>query len=338
MPIAIENTPYLSNTMKFLAVSVLTLFSHIPTAFGFSTGAGGCDNVNGAAVSGFHLTNNPRAGTLAEKSIQFQLDGTTSLTANVVASIVPGQTYTLNIVPAAGATFLGALIRVESTGAFTLTPGTDGQVSTFCVSPVVGVTHTSNSEKTGFSGTFVADVASDYIVDVTVVISNDSTLGSEYYYSKYLLQAADAAATPMATSTSTPVAAPVVVTEPVAEPTGTTGAPVAVVDQTSDPVAGPVDNTNGPDVSPTTTPVKGTGPTLESPTTGPIATNETAPVETPTSYGSPTSTDSNVTAPVRAPAKTPVNTPVKTPTTSSASSITITLTFAVFVFIVMSIV
>jgi hypothetical protein len=214
--------------MKFLILSFLTLSSPIPTIFGYPNGAGSCDT--GGAVGGEHLTNTPLTnGTLVDGSFQVVLDGTTSLAPGQATSIVPLQSYTLSIVPTAGNTFTGALIRIAGQGTFTLTPGINAQEAAVCTDPVFGVTHSESSDKTEFNATFVSDGAADYLVDVTVVEFNAASEGSQYYYSQYQLQATDAVTAPTASTTmngptakpatmngATPVVTPVVT--PVATP------------------------------------------------------------------------------------------------------------------------
>lgn len=285
-------------------------------ALAFPNTAGGC--ATGGAVGDSHLTN-PTTGPLATGSFQVFLDATTALQPDTPAAVTPSQVYTLSIVPSNGAAFRGALIRVADIGA-NLEPGTNAQVATMCTD-AAGVSHMDNELKTDFKATIQVSGTANVILDVTVVVANNGSEGSIYYYSQFELQPLDATSTPMATPIAAPVAVPTMMTEtPVAEPMMTEAPAATNVAPTSVPISM---------VEPTVTPLAAIEPT-GTPSTEPISyapvmdqTQSKAPVGEETMESNAPSigsmnmtmnmTDTNNTTPM----SSPVRAPIAAPTSSS---------------------
>lgn len=299
---------------KTFTTAVLVLVCYcctlLPTVYASPTGASSCEE--GGAVGSTHLTN-PITGTLETGSFEVLIGGTPLLFGGV--NTVPvTSTLDVSVAPTTGRTFRGALVRIEGSSTTTvLTAGTNAQVSMLCDGiTAVGITHFDNTDKTEFGGTVSVMEVGDYVVDVTVVVSNGGTLGSEYYYSRYTLTAADAAAAP----TVAPVAAAVPTDAPVAGEVAT-DAPVAGEVSTDAPVAGEV-STDAPvgGATPTDVPVFiETDPPVTAPTK-----NGTTATSAPAAMMNETETD----APARSPVKAPAPVPVPAPTSASTVSVSTT--------------
>lgn len=257
--------------MKFLLATLFYATFCVVKTDAFSSGAGSCDT--GGAVQGLHLTN-PVTGTLDAGSFQISI-GDTPLVTTFGNQVTIGESFAISITPTTSRTFRGALIRVAGTALSTvsLAPNTNSQVATACDgSTAIGITHTEKSDKTELGGTISIAEAGDYIVDVTVVVSNSGS--SEYYYTQYMVVAADASTT--AVPAAAPVAAGPVATEAPVGDTSTTQAP-AYGEITDSPVGAPTkDNTDGMGQNETSAP--GSAPTM----------NETTPVSPPASMRVPT--------------------------------------------------
>lgn len=218
----------MTNGASFL-VALLVLVSSLDFSTALSSGAAQC--VEGAvSVGSPHMVDGAITGSLADGGLELAIDGAvldpaTPLTAGMDIPIAVRSTD-------GASTFRGALIRLNSLSddsAFDVDDSGDVQLSSFCVSPAAGVTHTSNSDKTQLGGTLMLSetATGPILVDVTVVVSSNSNDGSVYYYSAYTLDVAAAAAVPTDPGAATlpPTAAPAAgegasnTTAPVAAPT-----------------------------------------------------------------------------------------------------------------------
>jgi hypothetical protein len=314
---------YFFNTMKFSSSLFLlsTAIVGIKTVLAFPNGAGGCES--GGAVGGAHLTN-PTTGSLETGGFQVVTNQNIKLVPNLeVTAISPLQTYLLNVIPNVGstATFKGALIRVNGTGTYAIIPGDNSKEADKCTNlGVGGVTHTDSTAKTFFGSSFSTESLGDYVVEVTVVVQNNSS-GSIYYYDKYVLTSFDETPifptiTPVRGNETKAPTGPVSATVPVPAPVaGPVAVPVAVpVATNSTPVETPSASIVPSDVpsdmlsdAPSFTPTNGETAPVVAPTGAPVVANKTsAPVAKP------------VAAPIR-PAPVPVN-PLPAPTSAALAT------------------
>jgi hypothetical protein len=295
-----------------IAVSLLALFvCNLLGVHAFSTGAGGCEG-GMAAVGGMHLDDSNgrvvRESTLAQGAIEVSI-GSQILSTATTTDVPIGQDLVLSVI-ANDIQYKGVLVRLEAPSgvatAGALMPGANTQNAiVVCKAPIVGITHTDNSEKNMATGTIRFDEeVLNVALDVTVVFENSAV--SAYVYSRLLVNF-------RATPVGTPAAAPV----------ATTSAPVA-----PSPIASP---TERPTVSPVLAPVvSGTPPVVSSlppvaptpidnptdlPTSSPVLTpvvSSTPPV-VPTPVDSPTDLPTSAPLDVAVPARSPVFTPVFVP-------------------------
>jgi hypothetical protein len=303
-----------------LSSTFILLFStaivSIKTVLAFPIGAGGCES--GGAVGGIHLTN-PTTGSLDDGGFQVVTNQNIKLVPNLdVTAISPSQAYLLNVIPNVGsaATFKGVLIRVNGTGTYSIDPKENAKEAGECTSlNVGGVTHTDSTTKTFFGSSFTTESLGEYVVEVTVVVQNNST-GSVYYYDKFVLTSFDdtpifPTITPVrGNETKSPVAVPAATTPtafPMAVPVAAPVATNATTTETSSP-------TNGPSASDVPSTILSNVPSLI-PTVGTTTTG--GPTRAPVAE----STDAPVVAPVAAPIR-PAPVPVKLPAapTSAAMS------------------
>jgi hypothetical protein len=276
------------------AVSLLALFvCHLSWVDAFSTGAGGCDG-GMAAVGGMHLDDSNgrevRESTLAQGAIEVSI-GSQILSAATTTDVPIGKDLVLSVI-ANDIQYKGLLVRLEaSSGVATagaLMPGANTQNAIVCTAPIVGITHTDNSEKNMATGAIRFDEeVLNVALDVTVVFENSAV--SAYVYSRLLVNF-------RATPVGTPAAAPV----------ATTSAPVA-----PSPIASP---TERPTVSPVLAPVVSSIPPV-APT--PIDNPTDLPTSTPVLTPVVSSTPPVVSTPVDVPTDLPTSTPVLTPVVSS---------------------
>jgi hypothetical protein len=172
--------------------NVLTLVEAFPT------GAGGCQT-GAAAVNGLHLQNGPGESTLEGLGIQISVDGDV-LSPGAPVTVAAGADHTVTVT-ATGTPFKGFLLALSaSTGetdlstALTPVDNTTEQPAGVCDAPVVGVTHTSNADKTTASATLSLDGSADLNLDVTVVLQNSGGVSS-YGYERFAITVAPAQAT-----------------------------------------------------------------------------------------------------------------------------------------------
>jgi hypothetical protein len=203
--------------------------SNLPASWAYPFGAGCCSG-GVPAVGPPHLPGGGvsavfKNGTLSQGSISVLLDGKL-LTHGVPASFAVGKAHTLTLKRSAG--FKGVLFRLGNVGTGALSPldatplggalsASLVQVASVCTQvSVSGVTHTSNLVKSQAEATLRHNAAATNLpLDITVVISNDGI--SEFYYSRFILNAVAAKPT---VPTKKPVAPPV-------KPTVRAGKPVA---------------------------------------------------------------------------------------------------------------
>ena len=270
--------------MKCTIISFLILSSFLEnTILAYPGGAGGCNT--GGAVADTHLVN-PTTGSLKDGNFQLVTNGNAVISPNRnITAITPESGYQLNILPVSGsgAVFRGVLIRVQGPGTFTLTPKTNAQVAMACPgNGVVGVTHIDRTDKTEFGSGFKTESEGLYKVEVTVVVSNNATSGSVYYYDSFELTSYnDIPDFP----TVTPILSNVTFapTAPVAARVPSAAAPVAAsVPSATPPVAATVPTAP--------TPVNATVPTAAVPTAVSVPT-----VAVPVAVSAPVADTTNIT-------------------------------------------
>jgi hypothetical protein len=156
-------------------------------------------------VGGTHLTNPMTTGSLAEGGLKLVVNGDTVTDQPIAVTLQ--ELYTLVI--EGSNNYTGFLYRLEPTipdvdtaGYLTAPPEKDNlQAADVCVAPVQGMTHTSSDSKNNVATILEVDVATSYLLDITVVVENTSEK-SEYYYSQYKVVATGTvpAPTPAASS------------------------------------------------------------------------------------------------------------------------------------------
>ena len=298
------------NFLSSLVVAVVasSLYKSVDA---FPSGAGGCTAGNNA-VQGPHLYN-PTTGSLADGGLSISLAGVT-LTAGSTTTF-PVSRDTVVTVTSTAKSFKGFLLRLGETGgvstdtAWSFT-GPDVQKARVCFD-VGGVTHTSSSTKTSISAILnVPTPATAMPLDVTVVIAN-GIRNSEYYYSQYILTAAEglavATSAPVLPVTPSPVF-PLVTPAPVfpvtpAPAVTVTSAPVMQAAPTAFPTAD-APTAFPTDVAPTAFPTVRTSGLQATPTAFPTSAGPTA-VPVPTkSVSVPLVTSAPVVAATSAPVMT----------------------------------
>jgi hypothetical protein len=219
--------------MNFCA-SFLLFSSLLKAANAWPNGAGSCSSGEAPLLGSSHLTRATiNTGTLEDAGFTVSIDGTTLVSGEGVTKYFDvSQDYPLKI---GGGTFKGFLVRlgaptgssVSTVDALTIVSGdADVQVASVCTNleGAGGVTHTSNSDKTGMTSTLnMLEQVEALTLDVTVVVENTGAESSSvpsgvssYYYSRYLITAGTdpSTVTTMAPATTT------------AGSSGTTTAPV----------------------------------------------------------------------------------------------------------------
>ena len=202
-------------TLLMLLRSVLLLLvSSTTTILANPDGAGGCAGGQ-AAVGGYHLDdlNGARpviSADLALGEVSVTIDNSEPLVPdpNSPFTIQTQTDYTLTVTTQNDAGFKGILIRleapegVETAGA--LEPiDSDLKIANVCEAPVVGVTHTSNSQKMSVSTRLRMDQAADRVnLDITGVGANFDQ-ASVYGYNGFVLKVEGEAA-PTTTSPTLP--------------------------------------------------------------------------------------------------------------------------------------
>jgi hypothetical protein len=158
----------------------------------YPTGAGGCAG-NRPAVGAPHTTVPGQRGSLRHAGYELLVDGIPIVQKVVVEA---GKEHALTI--RGGRGYRGILFRLESvdtidtTGILRPTPGNSNlQRANVCEAPVVGVTHTNDLLKNNLSVIFDTDDTASFVLDVTVVILNNSA-NSTYFYSQYQIDTIDA--------------------------------------------------------------------------------------------------------------------------------------------------
>jgi len=177
-------------------------------------------------VGGLHLTRRPlTAGPLENGYISVIFDGF-PLMEGMPTEVATDQDILISVETQGGGQFKGALIRVEAPSdpspSFILSPdGPGAQSADVCVLPVMGVTHTTNDGKQDIAGSlYTGTSATILVLDVTVVVENNSVDGSIYYHAQFILETN---APPTAPVSSAPVTAPIPPTPPI--PSGTCEVP-----------------------------------------------------------------------------------------------------------------
>jgi len=129
----------------------------------------GADSASGRTGAG---------GDLASANTIFRLNGEAIDPDSDAILVFPvGEDVTWEI-EATEIDFRGILVRLEApsgvdTTAVLAGDGEDVQFATVCTAPVVGITHTSNSDKSSSTGTIRFDEAvSAVVIDVTTVYRN----------------------------------------------------------------------------------------------------------------------------------------------------------------------
>ena len=165
----------------FLAATFL-LFLFQKKSDAFPSGAGSCAG-GMPAVFGLHLDTTGgrtvRSATLDELGVVVLL-GTTVLDVSVVNDFPIGQDLQISVSSTVDNAYKGVLVRLEApTGVNTaaaLLPGTNTAISSRCVNPIIGITHTSNTSKTISTGTirFDSEVL-NVALGITAVFVNNAT-------------------------------------------------------------------------------------------------------------------------------------------------------------------
>ncbi len=163
----------------------------------FSTGAGSCDP--GVPLKGAHILNEQLGGgPLSDNGFEVRLNGFAldSESENDVPLSGVDSAHDLTLVAAADGTFFrGFLIRIE---------GTDIDTREYLVEDVGGVSHTNNSEKTEATALLrLTDTVTNLVMDVTMVVKNRDG-ASEWYHSRYILNAGAVTAIPTVSKAPSP--------------------------------------------------------------------------------------------------------------------------------------
>ena len=171
-----------------LVALVVPPFSGVfTTVQAFSTGAGQC-LVGQVSVGSPHLPDTQGDnGTLAGIAIEFLVDGTVVPDPSVPFALTPGLDHAV-VLKATGKPLRGFLVAVSSPNDASLdltsaiAPDTaTGQIAGTCATPVVGITHKDNTDKTSVSGILRVDSAADLVLDITVVLQNSNGISSFGY-------------------------------------------------------------------------------------------------------------------------------------------------------------
>lgn len=204
--------------MPSIAASVvLLLLLFPPRADAFPNGAGACPPLM-AAVGGPHLSPNAVSSTLEDAGFQLNMDGTPVQPDNE-PSVVVDQTYLLTVTTS-GSPFRGYLFRgAAENGAaldFLTASGTSSQLANVCNGPgMVGVTHVDASPKTTAAVLLTPTRAGTFVLDLTLVESNNASEGSVFRYTGYAFPIVEEGASVPA---PVPVPIPVPVPQPVPVP------------------------------------------------------------------------------------------------------------------------
>lgn len=145
----------------------------------FSTGAGACTGGT-AAVGGAHLVTGAKSWKLADKKIKVVI-GNVTVSEGKTATVPTAKSLVIRVT---GKQMAGILIRVQAPkGVSTksvLSAGTTTQKAQVCASPVVGITHKSNTKRNAYRGKIKFNKETKGVIfDITVVFSN--TYGSSEY-------------------------------------------------------------------------------------------------------------------------------------------------------------
>jgi hypothetical protein len=191
----------------FTYLLALLLLGSSPFVESYPSGAGGCDG-NGPAVGGDHLENPVTTGTLADGGLTLVMNGETITEGPITVSLQTLYTFVIE----GTADYAGILFRLAPDGSMVddttgyLQPAPDQDqtqaAENVCANPVQGVTHTSADLKNDLAAIMEVDVAASYVLDITVVVENDSD-NSEYYHSQYQIVAEAAASAPTESAPTT---------------------------------------------------------------------------------------------------------------------------------------
>lgn len=170
----------LNKTIMMMMLMLAMCLNTFVTVHAFPSGAGSCTGGK-AAVGG------PHTSTATGKTIK-----SNTLAAQKVTVTIAGKTYaagttislksnTNHAVKVSGIGMKGVLVRL-STG--TITAGTNAQTASVCTSPVVGITHKSNTVVGSYGGTIKIPKATKGVtMDITIVY-NANSKSSSYAYGK----------------------------------------------------------------------------------------------------------------------------------------------------------
>jgi hypothetical protein len=251
----------------------LLIPSQLATAF--PSGAGSCPE-GMAAVGGDHL--NPAytitTGGLAEGNLQLAINGRVLLSGTRI-NLLSGVEHSWTLSSRDQNGFRGFLLRlsgtdqVDTTVALSSADTNVQEALDACIvaQGVGGVTHTDNDVKTGVSGVLRLDeVASNLLLDVTVVIENRNSVSTFFYSGYTIFLRGDVMGN---VSTDAPTFA-MLTTSPTPQPS--TSMPT-IIPTTLIP-------TSNPTLAPTQQPSSTVGTT--SPTFRPVSMATTAPTSSPT--------------------------------------------------------
>ncbi|KAG7370498.1 Reeler domain containing protein [Nitzschia inconspicua] len=172
----------------FVTAAIVSVLTDLPFVSASPTGAGGCAGGT-AAVGGGHLRDGAITGSLSDGGITLRIGGI-ALTGDSTVDITAMEDISITA-SASDMPMKGILVRLEAgdtdlTGTLSVDDDALLQDANVCASPVAGITHTSNVDKTEVAMTMMVPEEMMVTVDVTVVMQNNGD-GSIYYYDQFLV-------------------------------------------------------------------------------------------------------------------------------------------------------
>jgi hypothetical protein len=259
--------------MMFLSIVFALLFGSVTAR---PDGSPVC-TVGSAAPSGAHLTRNASitvTGPLSQGNFAVSIGGLT-LSSSGFNNVTSDTNLNLELTSTNGGVFKGVLIILNEAGVNLTSSLTTNStlLKTQALCPpdgYGGFTHTSRDLKTSASGTINMPANLEAFLDVNVVVVNNSTAGSTYFYTRFQLSTVKSTA-PVAAPVAPPITAPVAA--PVAPPiTAPVAAPVAV------PIKAPVEvPVVAPKAAPVPVPVTVVAPVSANVTSAPVVAPTDAP-------------------------------------------------------------
>mmetsp|Transcript_39576 Transcript_39576/g.95607 ORF Transcript_39576/g.95607 Transcript_39576/m.95607 type:complete len:239 (+) Transcript_39576:99-815(+) len=180
-----------------IVVAVLMLLLQPSHVSAYPNQAGSCP-AGVSAVNGPHLAQ-PSRGSLLSGGFVVLLNGMEAdLEETGTIQLRSGEAFELQVVASTGTSFRGILARIDDEAIIDLTIPTEEtllQPASVCNGGSIGVTHTSNVDKTAATMTLSTSVFSTLprstLLDITVVVVED-----RHYYSGFTLEIVDSTTTP----------------------------------------------------------------------------------------------------------------------------------------------